>query len=119
MINDLPEVVHESTCLLFAVDLKLVLEVGDTSDHIKLQRDINIARAFRGTTRTYHIEGELVRRVSGVKDLGSRFTADLNFQEHTYSRGMQKKHTETLTSYYGNRSALPTLMLSGHYMKPN
>ncbi|CAH2087234.1 unnamed protein product [Euphydryas editha] len=41
MINDLPEVVCESTCLLFADDLKLVREIGDISDHAKLQHDID------------------------------------------------------------------------------
>ncbi|CAH2095134.1 unnamed protein product [Euphydryas editha] len=104
MINDLPEVVCESTCLLFADDLKLVREIGDISDHAKLQHDIdkvikwshdnklyfNVAKCSimsfsRARTPQHHpylIEGEPLKRVTEVRDLGVRFTTDLNFREH-------------------------------------
>ena len=41
MINDLPDVVKHSLCLLFADDLKLLLEIKDESDCERLQEDID------------------------------------------------------------------------------
>ncbi|CAH2097939.1 unnamed protein product [Euphydryas editha] len=41
MINDLPEVVLESTCLLYAIDLKLVREVGIMADLCGMQTNID------------------------------------------------------------------------------
>ncbi|XP_072934942.1 uncharacterized protein [Epargyreus clarus] len=104
MINDLPEVVHESTCLLFADDLKLVREIGDVTDSAGLQSDIdrvvewshenklhfNVAKcsvlSFSRSRGPYHhsyyIEGEPLQRVTEVNDLGVRFSADLNFRDH-------------------------------------
>nr|XP_034835586.1 uncharacterized protein LOC117992047 [Maniola hyperantus] len=105
MVNDLPEVVTESTCLLFADDLKLVMEVGEISDHDhRLQRDIDavskwsqenklhfnvskcsvmtFSRARAPRHHQYQLEGQTLRRVTEVRDLGIQFSADLNFRKH-------------------------------------
>lgn len=104
MINDLPEVVQESTCLLFADDLKLVHEMGDVTDHARLQRDIDrvvewshknnlhfnvskcsvlaFSRARTPRNHAYHVGGVPLRHVTEVKDLGVRFTANLSFGDH-------------------------------------
>ncbi|CAG4961893.1 unnamed protein product [Colias eurytheme] len=41
MINDLPQVIKHGVCLLFADDLKLLLEVRDKMDSERLQQDID------------------------------------------------------------------------------
>lgn len=104
MINDLPDVVQETTCLLFADDLKLVHEIDDVTDHARLQSDIDrvvewshnnnmhfniskcsvltFSRARAPCHHPYHLEGVPFRRVTEVKDLGVRFTAELNFRDH-------------------------------------
>lgn len=43
---------------------------------------LSFSRARCPRHHPYHIEGEPLQRVSEVKDLGVRFTADLNFREH-------------------------------------
>lgn len=104
MINDLEEVVRESTCLLFADDLKLVREVRDPADHDKLQRDLNrvvawsqdnklyfnlskcsvlsFSRSHNPSHYQYSMQEQPMQRVTEVTDLGVQFTADMNFRKH-------------------------------------
>lgn len=104
MINDLPEVVRHGTCLLFADDLKLLLEVRDHSDCERLQEDIdrvvewsndnklhfNVAkcsvmsftRARTPLSYQYKVEDVPMQRVSQVRDLGVVFSQELTFREH-------------------------------------
>ena len=91
MINDLPEVVKNSLCLLFADDLKLLLEVRSESDCEKLQEDIDrvvewsnknklyfntakcsvmtFTRAKSTLAYNYNVDKEPMQRVSQVRDL--------------------------------------------------
>ncbi|KAJ8723659.1 hypothetical protein PYW07_007639 [Mythimna separata] len=46
MINDLPKVVKDAQCLLFADDLKLSLEINELADCDRLQRDIDAVVAW-------------------------------------------------------------------------
>lgn len=104
MVDDLPEVVKESTCLLFADDLKLIHVVKDIADHDTLQRDLarvtdwsqenklyfnvskcsvlSYTRAHTPRRHQYLMGGEPLQRVMEVRDLGVCFTADLQFRKH-------------------------------------
>ncbi|CAD0206703.1 unnamed protein product [Chrysodeixis includens] len=104
MINTLPEVVRHSSCLLFADDLKLLLEVKDETDCERLQGDIdrvvkwshdnklyfNVSKCSvisYGRARTpiryeYKAEAIPMQRVTEVRDLGVHLTPDLTFREH-------------------------------------
>ncbi|XP_030021091.2 uncharacterized protein LOC115440776 [Manduca sexta] len=104
MINDLPKVVKHCTCLLFADDLKLLLEVRERTDSALLQADINrvvewsyenhllfnVAKCSVLTftrSRTplcceYKVDSTPMQRVSQVRDLGVVLTPDLTFRGH-------------------------------------
>lgn len=104
MINDLPNVVKNSNCLLFADDLKLSLSVGDVGDCGKLQDDIDrvvkwsqdnvlqfntskctvvtFTRKHAPIEYSYTIEGAPLCRLKQIKDLGLKFTTDLTFRDH-------------------------------------
>ncbi|PZC72272.1 hypothetical protein B5X24_HaOG211650 [Helicoverpa armigera] len=100
----LPEVVRHATCLLFADDLKLLLEVRDESDCTRLQDDIdkvvkwshdnklyfNVSKcsviSFTHSRRPvcyeYKAEATPMTRVTQVRDLGVHLTPELTFREH-------------------------------------
>lgn len=104
MVNDLPEVVKEAKCLLFADDLKVFLTVADTSDCDRLQRDIdrvvlwsehnklrfNVAkccmvsytRARAPLRHLYEVGGEVLPLATRVRDLGLEMVPDLTFRKH-------------------------------------
>lgn len=104
MIDDLPAVVQESSCLLFADDLKLFRVMKDTTDHNVLQEDLDrvvkwshdnrlyfnvskcsvmsFTRARSPHHHCYKLEGETLERVMEVRDLGVYFAADLKFRSH-------------------------------------
>jgi hypothetical protein len=104
MINDLPNVLKTCTPLLFADDLKLVYEIRNESDCDSLQQDIDMvfewsinnklhfnvskcsvlsfSRSRSPIHHLYRMSGEPLQRVGEVRDLGVRFTADLNFRVH-------------------------------------
>ncbi|XP_022828366.1 uncharacterized protein LOC111357792 [Spodoptera litura] len=103
MVNDLPTVVR-SRCLLFADDLKLSAVVKDTADRDMLQHDLDkvtewshcnklyfniskcsvlsFARTLNQQHHQYSMNGELLQRVTEVKDLGIHFSSDLRFRKH-------------------------------------
>ncbi|PZC77634.1 hypothetical protein B5X24_HaOG203142 [Helicoverpa armigera] len=104
MINSLPEVVRHATCLLFADDLKLLLEVRDESDCTRLQDDIDrvvkwshdnklyfnvskcsvisFTRSRSPVCYEYKAEATPMTRVTQVRDLGVNLTPELTFREH-------------------------------------
>lgn len=104
MINDLPEVLRESQCLLFADDLKIVREIRDVSDCYGLQEDIDrvvqwslenklhfnvskcssisFTRSRNPVHHPYAIDGAMMERRIEVRDLGVNFKADLSFRHH-------------------------------------
>ncbi|KAJ0173668.1 hypothetical protein K1T71_010817 [Dendrolimus kikuchii] len=104
MINDLPEVVKNSKCLLFADDLKLLLAVKDKSDCELLQKDVNKVadwgeknNLFFNTTKcslisfsrnkrplhyNYFLVNAAIKRVETVRDLGVCLNTQLTFRDH-------------------------------------
>ncbi|XP_063891046.1 uncharacterized protein LOC135116957 [Helicoverpa armigera] len=104
MIDDLPAAVQDSCCLLFADDLKLSCVVRDVTDHEVLQENIDkvtkwskenklyfnvskcsvmsFTRARNPRHHRYEMEGEPLKRVEEVRDLGVCFSTDLNFRKH-------------------------------------
>lgn len=104
MINDLPEVIEDVGCLLFADDLKLFLKINNMTDHKRLQLNIDhvaewglinklhfniskcnvvsFTRALRPMHFEYQIEGQTIPRVESVRDLGVLFTKELMFRTH-------------------------------------
>lgn len=107
MINDLPTVIEDAKCLLFADDLKLYLPVESLEDRNRLQRDIDrvvawsvdnrlqfnaskcvvmtLSRARKAIIHDYNIEGVPMKRVTEVRDLGVKVTTDLTFRDHISS----------------------------------
>lgn len=107
MINDLPGVVRNAECLLFADDLKLLLAVRDRKDCIKFQQDIDRVVQWNRQNKlefniskcsimsfgrmksmlnfNYKIEGKLMTRVQTVRDLGVKMKTDLSFSDHIKS----------------------------------
>ncbi|CAH2104187.1 unnamed protein product [Euphydryas editha] len=104
MINDLPEVVKESKCSLFADDLKLFRTVQNTSDCERLQRDIDrvvmwseanklffnvekccmisYSRKRAPLEHQYIVGGAGMPRVARVRDLGIEMVPDLSYRTH-------------------------------------
>ncbi|XP_063827163.1 uncharacterized protein LOC135076673 [Ostrinia nubilalis] len=104
MINDLPKVVRDAKCLLFADDLKLYLAIKDPEDSVKLQKDIDrvvawseenrlqfntskcvtisFTRAHNPTLNDYKVAGVTMTRVTEVRDLGVQLTSSLTFKDH-------------------------------------
>lgn len=104
MINSLPEVVKHGTCLLFADDLKLLLEIRNEADCRCLQDDIDrivqwsqenklyfneskcstisFTRARSPLLHEYRLENTPLQRVTQVRDLGVYMTPELLFREH-------------------------------------
>ncbi|CAG9128665.1 unnamed protein product [Plutella xylostella] len=104
MINDLPSVVRNASCLLFADDLKLFLPIRDATDCIRLQQDIDrvvewslenklqfntakcliitFSRARPPLHHGYAVENVPMKRVTEVRDLGVHLTAELTFRDH-------------------------------------
>ncbi|CAH2097373.1 unnamed protein product [Euphydryas editha] len=104
MVNDLPDVLKEAKCLLFADDLKLYMEIGNQEDCERLQKDIDrvvawshrnglqfntskcltitFSRARHPIVNNYKIADVLMTRVSELRDLGVQLTSKLSFKEH-------------------------------------
>ena len=105
-INDLPKVVLDSSCLLYANDLKIyetISNVNKIYDQFKWQDDNNhVARWCRDnglilnsekcSTNTFTIKNNdnpfdyyisnTLAKVNTIKDLGIIYDSKLNFQEH-------------------------------------
>ena len=104
-INDLPEYIKNSSCLLFADDLKLYRIVNSQEDHDKLQADIDAVtewacfnkmhlnknkcemlkfsnRVANRVTRKYIVDGVSLTISSCVKDLGVLVDNKLTFKNH-------------------------------------
>jgi len=104
-INDLPDVLLHSSCLLFADDAKIFKNVESANDCHLLQQDImgltqwcrtwritlNVDKCFfvdftflklRNINWIYTINDEIVQKVTSIKDLGVTFTYNLNFTPH-------------------------------------
>lgn len=104
MMNDLPKVVRDANCLMFADDLKLSLAVKEYDDCGRLQNAIDsvatwskenllqfnikkcvtitFSRAHRPIMHSYKIDGMPMVRVTEVKDLGVTLNAKLTFRDH-------------------------------------
>lgn len=104
MINDLPAVVQDARCLLFADDLKLSLTIETPDDCFKLQRDIDrvvtwsknnslqfntskcatitFSRLQNPIVHNYVVDGVPMVRVDKVRDLGVSIPSTLKFKEH-------------------------------------
>lgn len=103
-INDLPLVIHNSNCLLFADDLKIYRRVDNTTDVRLLQDDIdrlsrwcdcngmslNVKKCFilrftkkkKPLTRTYNINGHKLQDATVSRDLGIIMDSKLRFDVH-------------------------------------
>lgn len=103
-INDLPNSVTRSKCLLFADDLKLSLGIGDLSDCDALQSDIDAVRDWSEVNRLpfntskckimtftrkrcpinveYNLADAPLERVSDIRDLGIMLDSRLDFHNH-------------------------------------
>ena len=104
-INDLPDVLQHSRCLLFADDAKFFKEIANVDDCHSLQSDmnnvvnwckhwrilLNIKKCFhvnfsmlrsRNIDWVYFINDQCIEKVSSIKDLGVTFTYNLNFSTH-------------------------------------
>lgn len=106
-INALPNVILNSTGLLFADDFKLFREIDTPEDCTRLQGDINLVAQWFSNHKmklniekcavmtysrkqnvilyNYSINGEVVGRIDGVKDLGVHFQGNLKFNDHYQS----------------------------------
>ena len=104
-VNDLPEILQNSHCLLFADDAKLYKIINNIDDCLALQQDlfaiskwcetwkidINISKcAFinfsllhsRSIDFSYSIGNAVICKVTEIKDLGVTFCSNLNFNVH-------------------------------------
>ncbi|KAH9636971.1 hypothetical protein HF086_008232 [Spodoptera exigua] len=104
IINDLPQRVSLSQCLLFADDLKLSLGVETSADCEALQRDIDAVGDWSSENRlpfniekcktisfsrkrqlinaAYTLSDAALQRVSDIRDLGLQLDSRLNFHDH-------------------------------------
>lgn len=104
MVNDLPAVLEQARCLLYADDLKLFLEVRSNDDCVALQRDVDavcewsVANGMEfnmakcgvmtfGRIRhpifyDYNLNGSCMSRFSTTTDLGVTFDRGLTFHDH-------------------------------------
>lgn len=103
-INDLPDLLLNSTCLLYADDCKLYRRIGDKNDCVLLQEDISrvvawcndykvslnikkcVAMTFTNRSHTiiypYAINNIELLHVNDYKDLGVIFDKTLSFNNH-------------------------------------
>jgi len=107
-INDLAEVTN-SEMFLFADDTKLVEEINNAEDAIRLQHDIEAMEKWSGDwllkfhpdkchvltlgkfwniqhAHPYEIAGSVLEHVDQEKDLGVIIDSELNFEEHIYTK---------------------------------
>lgn len=104
MVNDLPRVVREAKCLLFADDLKLYLPIRSSEDCARLQEDIDrvvnwskenrlqfntskcaiitFSRAHSPIQNDYKIDRIPMARLTEVKDLGVILKTNLCFRDY-------------------------------------
>ena len=104
-INDLPDTLRHTKCLLFADDAKIFKEIQCVNDCRLLQFDIdnmllwcsnwritiNVKKCFfinfslfksRNIDFVYRINDTIIECVTSIKDLGVTFTYNLNFSAH-------------------------------------
>ena len=104
-INELPDVLLHSKCLLFADDAKIFKNIQSVDDCHLLQNDImgltqwcctwrislNLDKCYfvnfsllkaRNIDWVYTIQNEIVKKVTSIKDLGVTFTYNMNFTLH-------------------------------------
>lgn len=104
MINDLSSVVNTAKCLLYADDLKLILEIKSPADCLRLQSDIDSIYTWSISNRmlfniskcctmtfdrkrspihfNYNLGNSRIDRVTTIKDLGVTFDRGLTFHGH-------------------------------------
>lgn len=104
VVNDLPQTIQHSKCLMFADDVKLALTIRSEADCELLQKDIDnvlkwggdnsltlnadkctimsFARTRKQIGNVYKIKDSQIGRATSVKDLGTWFDTKLNFGEH-------------------------------------
>ncbi|CAF4921640.1 unnamed protein product [Pieris macdunnoughi] len=104
MINDLPGVVRDATCLLFADDLKLLIAIREEGDCERFQLDIDRVdewskknKLFFNTSKcsiitfsrmkkpinfNYTLNNTVLKRMDTVRDLGVNLDAELTFRNH-------------------------------------
>lgn len=103
-VNDVQHVVSDSFCLQYADDTKIYREIRTVDDCIKLQNDANsfndwckrnklslnrtktkvmtLSRKSQLVCYPYRIHGDLLSRVSQIRDLGVIFDSSLRFDHH-------------------------------------
>lgn len=103
-INDIPDVIKYSTCLLFADDMKFYATVENYADCENLQKDLDSVyewsihnKLFLNKTKcnimsittkqnsciyNYRINNETLSRVFKIKDLGLDYDNKFNFNSH-------------------------------------
>ena len=106
-INDLPEAISSSECIMYADDVKLYRQIRSISDCDLLQSDLNslfkwssdwhlklnaqkcltftITLKKSPVSRTYFINTSPLRRVAEVRDLGILLDSKLTFSAHVSS----------------------------------
>ncbi|CAG9133473.1 unnamed protein product [Plutella xylostella] len=104
MINDLESQLHNSSCLLYADDLKLSMRVRGEADCALLQQDLDAVhqwsldnkllfntskcavmsytRAKNPVEANYRIGADVILRVYTITDLGVTFDTKLTFHDH-------------------------------------
>lgn len=103
LINDIVQVI-DCEVLLFADDMKIYSSISDSNDCLRLQTDINnifnwckvnkidlniskckaitFSRKAKPFDYDYHINGELLTRVTEINDLGVLLDSKMNFKLH-------------------------------------
>jgi len=106
-INDLPDGVRSSKCLLYADDFKMFRTVNDKSDCSKLQADLDavldwfnmnhmtlniekcsvvtFTRKLEFVAESYYVGETLLNRKTEVVDLGVTFHQNLKFNNHYHN----------------------------------
>lgn len=142
MINDLPTVIKDAKCLLFADDLKLLLPIIDEEDCRLLQRDVDrvvewthmndlqfnvskcsiitFSRAKSPLCHNYQLKGSQLKRVSSVRDLGVNLDNRLHFRGHVIdickkafkSLGFILRQTKSFTNMHAVRTLYDALVRS-------
>ncbi|KAI5631895.1 reverse transcriptase (RNA-dependent DNA polymerase) domain-containing protein [Phthorimaea operculella] len=138
MVNDLPQVIKNAKCLMYADDLKLYMGIGCEADCEVLQKDVdaltewskhnlldfNVAKCKIITfTRKqepicypYNISGTSLERVTQMRDLGLTLDVELTFNTHIVE--MCKHASKTLgfvmrqTSRFRDRHTIVMLYYS-------
>lgn len=108
--NDLPQIIHHSSVLMFADDVKLYKSIKSTSDCHLLQRDFDTFHSWlmaNGMSLSFHkcfvieftrsktfefpysVNSHLLNRVDKIKDLGVLFDQKLSFVPYVTNTSMR------------------------------